>query len=99
MVLFKYDLVKNEVDRQGHPTYKHDEDGFLLANFNTLKAIDNKPFVLPAQVQHVFYFEELNQPWWKVVLHKKPHSSRVVTEAGEEQYVIQDNVIGIEVPL
>jgi hypothetical protein len=38
VVLFKCDWVKNEVDRRGHPTYKRDEDGFLLANFNALKA-------------------------------------------------------------
>jgi hypothetical protein len=94
VVLFKCDWVKNEVDRRGHPTYKRDEDGFLLANFN-----DDEPFVFPAQMQQVFYSEELNQPWWKVVLHKEPRSRRVVTEAGEEQTVIQDNVIGVEVPL
>jgi hypothetical protein len=76
--------VKNEVDRRGHPTYKRDEDGFLLANFNALKANDDEPFVFPTQVQHVFYSEELNQPWWKVVLHKEPRSRRVVTEAREE---------------
>jgi hypothetical protein len=39
--------VKNEVDRRGHPTYKRDEDGFLLANFNALKANDDEPFVFP----------------------------------------------------
>ena len=33
------------------------------------------------------------------MLHKEPRSRHVVTEAGEEQLVIQDNVIGIEVPL
>ncbi len=33
------------------------------------------------------------------MLHKEPRSRRVVTEGGEEQTVIQDNVIGIEVPL
>ncbi len=33
------------------------------------------------------------------MLHKEPRSRRVVTEAGEEQTVIQDNVIGVEVPL
>ncbi len=47
----------------------------------------------------MFYSEELNQPWWKVVLHKEPRFRRVVTEAREEQTVIQDNVIGVEVPL
>ncbi len=76
--------MKNEVDRQGHPTYKRDEDGFLLANFNALKANDNEPFVFPVQVQHVFYYEKLKQPWWKVVLHKKPRPKRVVTEVREE---------------
>jgi hypothetical protein len=80
--------VRNEVDRRGHPTYKRDEDGFLLANFNALKANDDEPFMFTTQVQQVFYFEELNQPWWKVVLHKEPHSKRVVTEAREEQPVI-----------
>jgi hypothetical protein len=60
MVLFKCDWVKNEVDRRGHPTYKCDEDGFLLANFNALKANDNEPFLFPTQVQHVFYSKELN---------------------------------------
>jgi hypothetical protein len=91
--------VKNEVDRRGHPTYKRDEDGFMLANFNALKANDDEPFMFPAQVQHVFYFVELNQPWWKVVLHKEPCSRHVVTKAGEEQPVIQDNVIGVEASL
>ncbi len=33
------------------------------------------------------------------MLHKEPRSRLVVTEVGEEQTVIQDNVIGVEVPL
>ncbi len=33
------------------------------------------------------------------MLNKEPHSKHVVIEAGEEQPVIQDNVIGVEVPL
>ncbi len=33
------------------------------------------------------------------MLHKEPRSRRVVTEAGEEQIVIQDNVIDVEMPL
>ncbi len=99
VVLFKCDWVKNEFNRRGHPTYKHDEDGFVLTNFNALKVSDNKPFVFPTQVQHVIYSEELNQPWWKVVLHKEPCFKCVVTKAREEQLVIQDNVISVEVPL
>jgi hypothetical protein len=72
VVLFKCDWVKNEVDRRGHTTYKRDDDSFLLANFNALKANDDEPFMFIAQVQHVFYFEKLNHPWWKVMLHKEP---------------------------
>ncbi len=33
LVMFKCDWVKNWVDRKGNHTYKHDKDGFLLANF------------------------------------------------------------------
>jgi len=55
--------VKNEVDRQGHPMYKGDEDGFLLVNFNALKANDEKPFLFPVQMQQVFYSKKLNLPW------------------------------------
>ncbi len=33
------------------------------------------------------------------MLHKEPHSRHVVTEAKEKQLVIQDNVIGVEVPI
>ncbi len=51
VVLFKCDWVKNEVVRRGHPTYKRDEDGFLLANFNALKANDDEPCVFPTQMQ------------------------------------------------
>jgi hypothetical protein len=36
IVLFKCDWVKNDVDRWGNPTYKHDENSFLLANFRHL---------------------------------------------------------------
>ncbi len=55
--------MKNEVDGQGHPMYKRDENGVLPANFNALKANDNKPFVFPIQMQQVFYYEKLNMPW------------------------------------
>jgi len=79
--------------------YKRDEDGVLLANFNVLKANDNKPFVFPIQMQQVFYYEKLNMPWYKVVLHKEPHYRHVVTKAKEEQLVVEDNVIGVEVPI
>jgi hypothetical protein len=69
--------------------------GLSQLQSSTTEANDNEPFVFPAQVQHVFYFEELNQPWWKVVLHKEPRSRRVVIEGGEEQTVIQKNGIKI----
>jgi hypothetical protein len=35
MVLFKCDWATHESNRWGNPTYKRDEDSFLLANFAT----------------------------------------------------------------
>ncbi|CAK9271840.1 unnamed protein product [Sphagnum jensenii] len=98
MVLFKCDWVTPGFDRWGNPTYKQDEDGFLLANFRNLKAEVTEPFVFPSQVQQVFYADEPNTPWWKVVLHKEARSKRIVAENSEEIGTPIDNVIGIEVP-
>jgi aspartate-semialdehyde dehydrogenase len=78
--------------------YRRDEDGFLLANFRNLKIEVIEPFVFPSQVQQVFYANELNVSWLKVVLHKKARSKCMVVENSEEIRTI-DNVIGIEVPL
>jgi hypothetical protein len=93
IILFECEWVKNEGNRWGDPTYKHDEDGFLLANFCALKVKDDEPYVFLTQVQQVFYFDEANQLWWKVVFHKEPHSRHVVAKAGEEQPMIINNVI------
>ncbi len=49
VILFKCNEVKNSFDRWGNPTYKRDEDGFLLAQ-------KDEPYVFPTQVQHVFLF-------------------------------------------
>ncbi len=38
VVFFKCDWVTLGFDRWGNPTYKRDENGFLLANFRNLKA-------------------------------------------------------------
>jgi hypothetical protein len=84
IILFECEWVKNEGDRWGDPTYKHDEDGFLLANFCALKVKDDKPYAFLAQVHQVFYFDEVNQPWRKVVFHLEPHSRHVVAKASEE---------------
>lgn len=87
--------MKNEVDRCGDPTYKHDEDGFLLANFRALKVKDDEPYVFLAQVLSFLV-------WWsqptmvESCVHKEPHLRHVVAKAGEEQPMIINNVIGIE---
>jgi hypothetical protein len=51
MVFFKYDWVTHGSDRWGNPTYKQDEDGFLLANFRHLKVNIDEPYVFPTKVQ------------------------------------------------
>jgi hypothetical protein len=99
VVLFKCGWVTPRFDRWGNPTYRRDEDGFLLANFRNLKSEVTKPFVFPSQVQQVFYADEPNTPWWKVVLHKEARSKRIVVENSEEISTPIDNVIGTEVPL
>jgi len=48
IVLFKCDWVTNGVDRWGNPTYKHDEDGFLLVIFCHLTPKANEPYVIQA---------------------------------------------------
>ncbi len=50
VVLFKFDWVRNGVDKWGKPTYRHDEDGFLLA-FRHLQPEVDEPYMFPAQVQ------------------------------------------------
>jgi hypothetical protein len=97
MVLFKCDWVTHGSDRWGNPTYRHDEDGFLLRNFCDLKAKVIEPFVFPSQVRQVFYAHELNIPWWKVVFHKEARSKRIIVENNEEINIPIDNVIGTEV--
>ncbi len=99
VVLFKCDWVTLGFDKWGNPTYRQDEDGFLLANFHNLKAEVTKPFVFPSQVQQVFYANEPNIAWWKVVLHKEVRSKCIVAKNIEEISTPIDNVIGTEVPL
>jgi len=99
VVLFKCDWVTPRFDRWGNPMYKRDEDGFLLANFRNLKAEVTEPFVFPSQVQQVFYADEPNISWWKVVIHKEARSKCIVDENSEEIGTPINNVIGTEVPL
>jgi hypothetical protein len=47
LILFKCYWVINKVDKWGNPTYKCDEDGFLLANFQHLKGQVDEPYVFP----------------------------------------------------
>jgi hypothetical protein len=99
VVLFKCDWVTHGSNRWGNPTYRWDEDGFLLANFCNLKAEVIEPFVFPSQVQQVFYGNEPSTPWWKAVLHKEAWSKRIVVKNNEEICSPIDNVIGTKVPL
>jgi hypothetical protein len=98
IILFKCDWVRNGLDRWGNPTYKRDDDGFLLVNFRQLKARVDEPYVFPTQVQQVFYADDPNIFGWKVVLHKKPRSKRILV-SGSDEVTMVDNLIGVDVPL
>jgi len=84
VVLFKCDWVTPGFDRWENLTYKRDEDGFLLANFRNLKAEVTVPFVFPSQVQQMFYADEPNTLWWRVVLHKEARFKCIIAENSEE---------------
>jgi hypothetical protein len=99
MVLFKCDGNTHGSNKWGNPTYKSDEEGFLLADFCHLKANIDEPYVFPTQVQQVFYAHEPSTPWWKIVLHKEPRSKQVVVENSKEINILVDNVIDTEAPL
>jgi hypothetical protein len=79
--------------------YKRDEDGFLLANCCHLQLEVDEPYVFLAKMQQVFFYEEPNQPDWKVVLHKEPRLRQVVLETTNETIVVLDNKIRTKVPL
>jgi hypothetical protein len=98
VILFKCDWVRNGLDRWGNATYKCDVDGFLLVNFQQLKAWVDEPFVFLAQVQQVFYAYDPNMLGWKVVLHKEPRSKCIYVSDSDEVTML-DNLIGVDVPL
>jgi len=99
VVFFKCDWVTHGSNRWGNPTYKRDEDGFVLANFCHLNANIDEPYVFLVQVQQVFYAYEPSTPWWKMVLHKEPRSKLVVVENSEKINIHVDNVIDTEAPI
>jgi hypothetical protein len=48
-----------------------------MANFQHMLVNGNEPFVLPSQVQQVFYSDDSSNSWWKVILHKEPQNKHV----------------------
>ncbi len=57
---------------------------FCLQNFCNLKAKVIEPFVFPSQVQQVFYANDPNISWWKVVFHKEARSKCIIVENSED---------------
>jgi hypothetical protein len=49
-VLFHWCWVKNGTDYRENPTYKRDDDSFVLANFRHLLHEFDEPYVFPSQV-------------------------------------------------
>ena len=76
IALMKCDWVRYGVDDTGDSTYKRDESGFLLANFSCMLDHPHDSFVLPSQVQQVFYADANDTGPWRVVLHSEPRSKR-----------------------
>ncbi len=88
IVLFRCSWVKNGTDNRGNPTYKQDNAGFLLANFRHLLHELNEPFMLPSQIQQVFFWNDPKTPFWTVLLHREPRSGRVVVNTFEHNKIL-----------
>jgi hypothetical protein len=99
IVLFWCNWVKNGTDNKSNPTYKRDEIGFLLANFCHLLHEFDEPFVFLSQVQHVFFWNQLKTPWWKVVLGRELRSRWVVVDMYDDCIEMCSVVFGLEAPL
>ena len=76
IALMECEWVRHGLDNNGEPTYKRDESGFLLANFSCMVEHPHDPFVLPSQVQQVFYADANDSGPWRVVLHSEPRTRR-----------------------
>jgi hypothetical protein len=55
IILTECDWVRHGMDSLGEATYKRDEYGFFLGNFSCVLEHPDDPFVLPSQVQQIFY--------------------------------------------
>ncbi|KAL2611864.1 hypothetical protein R1flu_023556 [Riccia fluitans] len=76
-VLFQGKWVRNDAT-----SFKHDRDGFLMANLRKWLSNRDDPFIFPSQVEQVFFIpvEEGDVLGWNSVLRKHPRGRRVVME-------------------
>ncbi|KAL2621353.1 hypothetical protein R1flu_001558 [Riccia fluitans] len=76
-VLFQGKWVRNDA-----ASFKHDKDGFLMANIRRWLFDRDDPFIFPSQVEQVFFIpvEEGDVLGWNIVLRKYPRGRRVVME-------------------
>jgi len=69
----------------GRETLRHDEYGYLMANFERLQPANREPYVFPATVKQVFFSDDATHRGWKVVLDKEPRGVRCVADEEEPQ--------------
>ncbi len=53
---------------------------------------DKKPFIFPTQAQQVFYLDEEQNSYWKVVIQKEPWSSHITMDSSFNSSGIDDGV-------
>lgn len=69
------------------PSMKHDETGLWLANFNIpYPAAEKLDYVLPGQVEQVFFYPNEARTAWRHILHKEGRSRRVVEGIYDVEY-------------
>lgn len=72
---------------RSQPSMKHDNNGLWLANFNMPYPSSEKlDYVLPSQIEQVFFYPNIARTSWRHVLHKEGRSRRVVEGTNDVEY-------------
>lgn len=72
---------------RSNPSMKHDETGLWLANFNMpYPSAEKLDYVLPSQIEQVFFYPNTGRASWRHVLHKEGRSRRVVEGINDLEY-------------
>lgn len=94
VVLFKGKWGDSRTVPKARATVRHGESGLLQADFSSeLSRKKKMDYVLPSQVQQVFFYPNVVGAKWRTILHKEPRSIRVYEDYEEVDLTVdvEDN--------